>query len=80
MDTPPADRAVPVGAVRSRFLPALIVYNVVLVLTHWPVVVNHSVSSAPLHFSLHAVLFVSLVIWLPVLSPLPELRRLPPLT
>lgn len=64
----------------ARFLPALIVYNVVLVLTHWPVLVNHSVSSAPLHFSLHAVLFVSsLLIWLPVLSPMPELPRLPPL-
>ena len=64
----------------ARFLPALIVFNVVLVLTHWPALVNHSVSSAPLHFSFHAVLFVSsLIVWMPVLSPMPELPRLPPL-
>jgi putative membrane protein len=65
----------------ARFLPALIVYNVVLVVTHWPVLVNHSLTSAPLHFTLHSVLFLSsLIIWLPVLSPMPELPRLPPLT
>jgi putative membrane protein len=64
----------------ARFLPALIVYNVVLVFTHWPVLVNNSLTSAPLHFTLHATLFVSsLIIWLPVLSPMPELPRLPPL-
>lgn len=64
----------------ARFLPALVLYNVVLVLTHWPVVVNHSLTSAPLHFSLHTILFLSsLVVWLPVLSPLPEIPRLPPL-
>ena len=34
----------------------------------------------PLHFSLHALLFVSsLIVWLPVLSPLPEMPRSPPL-
>src|SRR5579859_924014 len=43
----------------ARFLPALVLYNVVLVVIHWPVVVNHSLSSAPLHFSLHAILLLS---------------------
>ena len=64
----------------ARFVPALVLYNVVLVLTHWPVVVNQSLTSAPLHFTLHSVLFVSsLIVWLPVISPMPELPRLPPL-
>jgi putative membrane protein len=64
----------------ARFVPALVLFNVVLVLTHWPVVVNQSLTSAPLHFTLHSVLFVSsLVVWLPVISPMPELPRLPPL-
>jgi putative membrane protein len=61
----------------SRFLPALIVFNVVLVVTHWPTLVNASLESPYLHFSVHAVLFVSsLIVWMPVLSPLPEIPRL----
>jgi putative membrane protein len=58
-------------------LIALIVFNVVLVFTHWPVVVTASVQSELVHFSLHALLFASaLVMWTPVLSPLLELPRL----
>ena len=61
----------------SRFLPALLVFNLVLVVTHWPALVNESLVSAPLHFVLHTVLFVSsLIVWMPVLSPLPEIPRL----
>jgi putative membrane protein len=69
------------GIVRAlaRFVPALLVFNVVLVLTHWPMVVNASLESGWVHFSLHVVLFVSsLVVWLPVVSPLPEIPRLAP--
>jgi putative membrane protein len=61
----------------SRFLPALIVFNVVLVVTHWPWLVNESLQSGPVHFAVHVVLFVSsLIVWMPVLSPLPEIPRL----
>ncbi|MEX2255764.1 MAG: cytochrome c oxidase assembly protein [Acidimicrobiia bacterium] len=61
----------------ARFLPALIVFNVVLVVTHWPWMVDRSLHSGAVHFSLHAVLFVSsLIVWMPVLSPLPEIPRL----
>jgi putative membrane protein len=61
----------------SRFLPALIVFNLVLVVTHWPALVNASLESPYLHFSVHTVLFVSsLIVWMPVLSPLPEIPRL----
>ena len=64
----------------ARFVPALIVYNLVLVFTHWPALVDRSIGSAALHFSLHTLLFVSsLLVWLPILSPLPEIPRLSPL-
>jgi putative membrane protein len=63
--------------VLSRFLPALVVFNVVLVLTHWPWLVNESLRSGAVHFGLHALLFLSsLIVWMPVLSPLPEIPRL----
>jgi len=63
----------------TRFLPALLIFNVVLVFTHWPFMVNASLHSALVHFSLHAVLFLSsLIVWLPIVSPLPEVPRQPP--
>ena len=61
----------------SRFLPALLVFNVVLVLTHWPALVDFSLGSGLAHFLVHALVFVTaLVVWMPVLSPLPEIPRL----
>jgi putative membrane protein len=63
----------------SRFLPALIVFNLVLVLTHWPAIVNASLENHLAHFLVHALIFVTaLIIWMPVLSPLPEIPRLSP--
>lgn len=62
----------------TRPLVALILFNAVLLFTHWPAVVEASVRSEPLHFALHALLTVSaLVVWWPVVSPLPEI---PPLS
>jgi len=61
----------------TRPLVAIIVFNGVLLFIHWPAVVRISVTSEPLHFLLHFVLFGSpLVMWWPVVSPLPEM---PPL-
>jgi putative membrane protein len=61
----------------SRFLPAILVFNVVLVLTHWPTVVNASLHFGGLHFLVHSLVFTSsLIVWMPVLSPLPEIPRL----
>ncbi len=63
----------------SRFLPALILFNLVLVVTHWPALVNASLENALVHFSVHTVIFLSaVIIWMPVLSPLPEIPRLSP--
>jgi putative membrane protein len=62
----------------TRPLVAILLYNGVLLFTHWPAVVEASVRSEPLHFSLHLLLVVSaFVMWWPVLSPLPEM---PPLS
>jgi putative membrane protein len=63
----------------ARFIPALVVFNLVLVFTHWPVVVDASLHSGFTHFSLHTLLFLSsLIVWLPIVSPLPEIPRLQP--
>jgi putative membrane protein len=62
-----------------RPLVALVVFNGVLLFTHWPAVVEASVRSEPLHFALHALIVGSaLVMWWPVLSPLPEMPSLSP--
>ncbi len=63
----------------SRFIPALLIFNVILVFTHWPLVVNTSLESGMAHFLLHTLLFVSsLIVWMPIVSPLPEIPRLVP--
>jgi len=63
--------------VLSRFLPAVVVFNVVLVFTHWPLLVSVSLDSGIVHFLVHALVVVSsLLVWMPVLSPLPEVPRL----
>lgn len=64
----------------SRLIPATIIFNVVIIVTHTPVVVNAALEHAPLHFGIHALIFVSsLIVWMPILSPLPEVPRLQPL-
>jgi putative membrane protein len=63
----------------SKPVTGLIQFNVVLVLSHWPVVVEATVRHHPLHFVAHAVLLVSAVLmWTPVFSPLPEIPRMKP--
>ena len=62
----------------SRPLIALALFSVVVALTHWRAVVDLSVGSELFHFAAHAVLFGSaLVMWMPVLSPVIEIPRLP---
>jgi putative membrane protein len=72
-------RLLPLVRVLARPVPALIQANVVLVLSHWPPVVEATVRYHALHFVAHAVLLASAVLmWLPVASPLPEVPRLRP--
>jgi putative membrane protein len=65
----------------ARFFPATVLYNVVIVLTHAPATVDVALKYAIAHFALHALLLISsIVVWMPILSPLPEVPRLfPPL-
>jgi putative membrane protein len=63
----------------TRPVVALILFNGLLLFTHWPEVVKLSVSSELAHFSLHTLLFGSaMVVWWPVMSPLVELPALSP--
>jgi len=64
----------------SRLIPATIVFNLVIIVTHIPVVVDAALHHALLHFAMHALIVVSsLIVWMPLLSPLPEVPRLQPL-
>ncbi len=75
-------RVGPLGAVfRSlvRPLVALVLFNAVLLFTHWPAIVEASVRSEPLHLLLHVLIVGSgVVMWWPVMSPLPESPALSP--
>lgn len=61
----------------SRPLLALILFNVVVLVTHWPTIVNASLTSEPAHFVVHVFVFGSAAImWLPVMGRVPEFQRL----
>jgi putative membrane protein len=52
-----------------------VLFNVVIMVTHVPGVVTATVESGPLHYSLHfLVVMLSLLMWMPVCGPLPELQ------
>jgi putative membrane protein len=62
----------------TRPVVATVVFNGVLLFSHWPAVVDAAVVSEPLHFALHVLIVGSaLILWWPIVSPLPEM---PPLT
>jgi putative membrane protein len=64
----------------ARLIPATIIFNLVVIVTHMPAVVNAAVQNPWLHFGVHSLLVVSsLLVWMPLLSPLPEVPRLQPL-
>src|ERR1700712_4753910 len=63
----------------TRPVVAGVLFNAVIIVTHIPAVVNHSVRSAPEHYSLHfIVVMVSLLMWMPVVGPFPELQMSAP--
>jgi putative membrane protein len=73
-------RARPVHFLVSRLarpLAAAVVFNVVTVLSHWPVMVDASLRNHAVHFAVHVVIFTSAVLmWFPVLNRVPELPRM----
>ncbi|HVM20505.1 MAG TPA: cytochrome c oxidase assembly protein [Egibacteraceae bacterium] len=61
----------------TRPMIAFLIFNTWIVLYHWPVVVNLSVSNDGFHLLAHIGWMVSsLIMWWPVLSPLPELPHM----
>ena len=57
----------------SRPVPNLVQANLILVLSHWPFVVEATLRNHPLHFVAHAVIVASaLLLWMPVVSPAPD--------
>lgn len=59
----------------TRLVPATLVFNGVLLLSHWPAVVNEAVANPLLHYGVHILVVGSaLLMWMPVCGPLPELR------
>lgn len=63
----------------TRPLPALLLFNGLLVFTHWPWIVNASVNNELFHFGVHLALVGSAVLmWWPVFSPMTELPRISP--
>jgi putative membrane protein len=73
-------RALPIVRAVARPVPNLIQANLILVLSHWPLVVLGTVEFHALHFLAHAILLTSaLIMWMPIVSPLREIPRLPPL-
>jgi putative membrane protein len=71
----------PVAAIVRRItrpVVAIVIFNAILLLTHWPAVVELSVRSELFHFGAHVVVVgAALLMWWPVMSPLPELPSLP---
>jgi putative membrane protein len=63
----------------SRLVPASLLFNAIVLVTHAPATVHASVSNAGVHYLLHLLVFFSgLIMWLGVCGPLPELRfRMP---
>lgn len=74
LDSP---RVLKVARFVTRPMFGLVLFNSVIVVTHWPLVMDASLTSEPVHFAVHVVLFTSAAImWWPAIDPLPELSRL----
>ena len=66
-----------VTRVLTKPLIALLLFNFVIIVTHMPAVVDAALGSEIVHFAVHTVLFLSSVLmWWPVVDPLPETKRL----
>lgn len=61
----------------SKPLPALLLFNAWIAISHWPALVEAALRSEAVHFGVHAVLVgTALLMWMPVLSPMFEIPRL----
>lgn len=70
-------RAMRVVRSLSRPMIAMVIFNVAIVASHWPLMVELSVRYELAHFAQHLVIVASaLLMWMPVLSPALEVPRL----
>ena len=61
----------------TRPLIAFLLFNSLIVLTHWPPVVELTLRDHPFHLLMHVVLFgAASLMWWPVIAPLPEMPGL----
>jgi putative membrane protein len=61
----------------ARPLPALLIFNAWIAVTHWPALMGLAVGSEAVHLGVHSVLVgTALLMWMPVLSPMVEIPRL----
>ncbi|MGI9642909.1 MAG: cytochrome c oxidase assembly protein [Acidimicrobiia bacterium] len=59
----------------SHPVTAGVVFNIVIAVTHLTTVVNTSVENGVYHYTVHLVVFLaSLMMWIPVIGPIKELR------
>jgi putative membrane protein len=64
----------------TRFIPATIIFNLLIVIFHWPAFVDETLSSGVVHFFAHFAMVIGfIIVWMVVLSPVPELSRPTPL-
>ncbi len=69
----------PVLRILTRPVVALLLFNATLGLIHVPGILELMLRSEAFHFAAHATLFLTAVLmWFPVLSPIPDLPRLEP--
>ncbi len=59
----------------ARPVPAAVIFNALVIATHWTVMVNTSVQIGPFHYTVHVVLVTAaFLMWIPVCGPWKELR------
>jgi len=59
----------------ARPVPAAIIFAAATMLTHWSSVVDLSLRNGAFHFGIHVlIVMAAILVWMPVCSPLPELR------
>ncbi|OGO51256.1 MAG: hypothetical protein A2148_09445 [Chloroflexi bacterium RBG_16_68_14] len=67
----------PAARLLTRPVMAFSIFNAMLLLTHLPPVVELALRVGAFHFTVHALLVLAaLLMWWPILSPLPDLPRL----
>lgn len=63
-----------------RFLPATVIFNVLIIIFHWPAFVDATLRNGFLHFGAHFMMvFGFIIVWMVIISPLPEIVRPTPI-